>query len=58
MGGPAAPNDGYITLGDNNHGVYDQEAPSICYLEPVQKDWILGIARFKVPYLGYLRSLV
>jgi signal peptidase I len=57
-GGPTASDDGYITLGDNNHGVYDQEAPSICYLEPVRKEWILGIARFKVPYLGYLRSLV
>ncbi len=57
-GGPAAPASGYITLGDNNHGVYDQMAPSICYDQPVQKDWILGIARFKLPYLGYLRSLV
>jgi len=33
-------------------------APTICYGEPVRKDWILGIARFKLPYLGYLRSLV
>ncbi len=57
-GGPPAPESGYITLGDNNKGVYDQMAPSICYGEPVRKDWILGIARFKVPYLGYLRSLV
>jgi signal peptidase len=57
-GGPPAPEAGYITLGDNNNGVYDQMAPSICYGEPVRKEWILGIARFKVPYLGYLRSLV
>lgn len=57
-GGPAAPWAGYITLGDNNHGVYDQMAPSICYEQPVKKEWILGISRFKIPYLGYLRSLV
>ena len=57
-GGPLAPASGYITLGDNNHGVYDQMAPSICYDQPVEKDWILGVARFKIPYLGYLRSLV
>lgn len=57
-GGPPAPASGYITLGDNNRGVYDQMAPSICYEQPVRKDWILGIARFKLPYLGYLRSLV
>ena len=57
-GGPPAPASGYITLGDNNRGVYDQMATTICYGEPVRKEWILGIARFKVPYLGYLRSLV
>jgi signal peptidase len=56
-GGPPAPEAGYITLGDNNGGRYDQDS-EICYGEPVRKDWILGIARFKVPYLGYLRSLV
>jgi signal peptidase len=57
-GGPPAPASGYITLGDNNHGKYDQDAETICYHQPVQKEWILGIARFKLPYLGYLRSLV
>lgn len=57
-GGPLAPADGYITRGDNNNGVYDQMAASICYEQPVRKEWILGIARFKLPYLGYLRALV
>ena len=57
-GGPPAPTSGYITRGDNNRGIYDQMAPTICYEEPVRKEWILGIARFKLPYLGYLRSLV
>ena len=56
-GGPAAPWSGYITLGDNNHGILDQES-NICYLQPVRTDWIHGIARYKVPYLGYLRSLL
>lgn len=55
--GPLAPHAGYITLGDNNHGVYDQAA-SICYGEPVRKEWVIGVARYKVPYLGYLRSLI
>lgn len=53
-----APTSGYITLGDNNNGVYDQKAQAICYDQPVRKEWILGIARFKIPYLGYLRSLI
>lgn len=57
-GGPAAPESGYMTLGDNNRGMYDQMAPNICFEQPVRKDWILGIARFKIPYLGYLRSLI
>lgn len=57
-GGPAAPEAGYITLGDNNGGVLDQQAESICYGQPVQKEWIVGIARYNIPYLGYIRSLI
>jgi signal peptidase len=53
-----APTSGYITLGDNNNGVYDQKVQSICYDQPVRKEWILGIARFKLPYLGRLRSII
>ncbi len=56
-GGPLAPASGYITLGDNNDGMYDQDS-RICPGEPVRKEWIIGIARFKLPYLGHLRSLV
>ncbi len=52
--GPPAPYSGYITLGDNNNGRYDQDSP-ICSDSPVKDEWILGIARFKLPYLGYLR---
>jgi signal peptidase len=57
QGGPPAPHSGYITLGDNNHGVYDQEAPNICYMQPVEPQWIIGVARFEIPYLGYLDFL-
>jgi len=57
-GGPPAPSAGYVTLGDNNPGIYDQMAPTICYGEPVHKEWVLGICRFKLPYLGYLKALI
>ncbi len=56
-GGPAAPASGYITLGDNNNGTYDQNS-GICPLQPVRKDWIVGVARINVPYLGYIRSIM
>ncbi|OPY28924.1 MAG: hypothetical protein A4E28_01196 [Methanocella sp. PtaU1.Bin125] len=56
-GGPAAPASGYITLGDNNGGILDQQS-DICLMQPVRPEWIHGIARYKVPYLGYLRSLI
>jgi len=53
-----APESGYMTLGDNNGGIYDQMAPTICYDQPVRKQWVMGISRFKLPYLGYLRSII
>ncbi len=56
-GGPLATASGYITLGDNNHGVLDQQS-NICYLQPVRPEWVHGIAKYKVPFLGYLRSLI
>jgi len=51
-GGSAAPWPGYITLGDNN---YDQES-SISFASPVKKEWVIGIARYRIPFVGYLRS--
>jgi signal peptidase I len=56
-GGPAAPASGYITLGDNNNGTYDQDS-GICPLQPVRKEWIFGMARINVPYLGFIRSIM
>ena len=48
-----APHDGFVTLGDDN-SAYDQAnglAP------PVRADWVTGVARVRVPYLGYVRLI-
>ena len=55
-GGPPAPHDGYITQGDNNL-LYDQSS-GISQNQPVKTEWIIGIAELRVPYLGWLRSLL
>jgi Signal peptidase I len=46
-----APHAGYITKGDNNRR-YDQ-ANGVAPV--VKSEWINGVARFRVPYLGRLR---
>ena len=48
-----APRSGFITLGDDN-AEYDQ-ANGLA--EPVASEWILGVARARVPYLGYTRLI-
>lgn len=48
-----APHDGYITLGDNN-GVYDQARGLSA---PVRAEWVTGVARVRIPYLGYVRLI-
>jgi len=55
-GGPAAPWDGYITLGDNNF-LYDQSS-SISPDSPVRPAWILGVSQLRLPFLGMIRSLL
>lgn len=53
-GGPPAPYAGYITKGDNNltNSAYDQQG-SISHLQPVKKEWVIGVARFRpIPLLG------
>lgn len=53
-GGPPAPYAGYITKGDNNqtNAVYDQQG-SISYLQPIKKEWVIGVARFRpIPLIG------
>lgn len=52
--GVKAPDEGFVTKGDNNY-LYDQSC-GISPNTPVQDDWILGVARFRIPYLGYVRS--
>jgi signal peptidase len=50
-GGPPAPHAGYITKGDNNPS-YDQKG-IISYLQPIKKEWVIGVARFaRVPLMG------
>ncbi len=54
--GPPAPYAGYITKGDNNktNPAFDQQG-SISYMQPVKKEWVIGVARFyRVPVLGYV----
>jgi signal peptidase len=55
-GGPSAPYAGYITKGDNN-AEYDQQIAN-SYNQPVKKEWIIGVARYRIPYLGYLRMMI
>jgi signal peptidase len=48
-----APHDGFVTLGDNN-GAYDQASG---LSPPVKAEWVNGVARVRVPYLGYIRLI-
>ncbi len=51
-----APNDGFITQGDNNF-LYDQSS-GISPNTPVRDDWILGVAKYRIPFLGYVRKIL
>jgi len=48
-----APHDGFVTLGDNNEA-YDQASG---LSPPVKAEWVSGVARARVPYLGYIRLI-
>ena len=56
QGSIGAPNSGYVTQGDNNF-LYDQSS-GVCPNTPIEKGWILGVAKMRIPYLGYVRSLL
>ena len=58
-GGPKAPFPGYITKGDNTvtNTQYDQQIAN-SYLQPVKKEWIIGIAKYRIPYVGYIRMVI
>jgi len=53
-GGPPAPHAGYITKGDGN--TYSDQYCGVC-TEPVREEWVIGVARFRVPYVGHLRRI-
>lgn len=46
-----APNDGFITHGDNN-GIYDQVRGDS---KPVKPEWVDARAQYRVPWIGNLR---
>jgi len=46
-----APNAGFVTKGDAN-GRYDQVNG---ISEPVEPEWVVGVARVRIPYLGWVR---
>ncbi len=58
-GGPVAPHAGYITKGDNKvtNKYYDQQG-QVSYQRPVKEEWVIGIARYRIPYIGYLRLML
>ena len=53
-GGPIAPHAGYITKGDNikTNRQYDQY--NLCTV-PIREEWVIGVARYRIPYAGYVR---
>jgi len=50
--GKPAPNSGYITKGDANH-LPDQPIIS----SPVKPEWVIGVAKLRIPYIGYVRLI-
>ncbi|MET1124616.1 MAG: S26 family signal peptidase [Archaeoglobaceae archaeon] len=60
-----AESDGYITQGDNRitNPVPDQLVPAALSplgekIMPVKEEWVIGVAKFRVPLIGYLRLLI
>ncbi|MEM2933608.1 MAG: S26 family signal peptidase [Halobacteria archaeon] len=50
--GKIAPFAGYITKGDNNKYFDQGGLPNVRY--PVKPEWVIGVAKVKVPYVGYV----
>ncbi len=53
-----APCSGYITQGD--HNPYPDQLAELNGMRilPVKKSWIVGVAKFRIPYVGYLRLII
>jgi signal peptidase len=49
-----APNAGFVTKGDANQ-VYDQ---ALAFSTPVEPDWIIAEANFRIPYIGWIRIIL
>jgi len=49
-------NSGFITQGDNNRFV-DQAGKDIC-TEPIKFSWIIGVARYEIPWFGLVKLLI
>ncbi|AUX07660.1 signal peptidase I [Halalkaliarchaeum desulfuricum] len=51
-----APHDGFITKGDHNRW-YDQDYEHNGIAPVVHEDWVTGVARVRVPMLGWIRLI-
>ena len=51
-----APYDGFITKGDHNRW-YDQDYEHNGIAPVVHEDWVTGVARLRVPMLGWIRLI-
>ena len=51
--GKPAPNAGYITKGDANP--YPDQDLRFLGCDPVKPEWVIAVAKVRIPYLGYLR---
>ncbi|KAF5415199.1 MAG: hypothetical protein C5S48_06340 [Candidatus Methanogaster sp.] len=51
-GGEPAPHEGYITKGDWN----PRPDQLNIVTEPVKPEWVIGVARVRIPYIGYVLS--
>ena len=53
--GPPAPHAGYITKGDNKvTNTQVDQATGISKLQPVKEEWVIGVARWRIPLIGYV----
>jgi signal peptidase len=55
-----AENDGYITQGDNRYTNPKPDQLAILNgekIKPVKKEWIIGVAKFRIPIIGYFRLI-
>jgi signal peptidase len=53
-GGPIAPHAGYITKGDNEETNWQYDQYRLCTV-PIREEWVIGVARYRIPYAGHVR---